>query len=212
MTKVKCVCKNCGKEFYKSEWAIRNGKGKYCNESCRHPKRGIVVKEDHALVLLTQNKSAIIDLGDVSLAKRYIWWAQKKKDNYYACGRPINNKNKRVKLHRVILGLEDNDQILVDHKNRNGLDCRRNNLRLCNNSQNMQNSIPLKGCSSKYKGVSYRKDLKKYTSMICLNGKLMFLGTFIDEIEAAKAYDREALELFGEFARTNFPRENYGVR
>jgi len=210
--KVNHTCKECGKEFEVLLSNIKKGKGKYCSENCRHPKREIIVKEDHALIPLTQNKFAVIDLEDIPLAKKYIWWVQRKKDTYYACGRPINNKNERVKLHRIILGLKKDDGILVDHRDRNGLNCKRNNIRLCNNSQNMQNSIPLDGCSSKYKGASYRKDIKRYVSLICLNGKLMHLGCFKDEIEAAKAYDKKALELFGEFARTNFPRENYGIR
>ena len=86
----------------------------------------------------------------------------------------------------------------VDHKNGDPLDNRRKNLRVCTHRQNCQGRRPNKNCLSKYKGVSWFKG--KWTAMI--NQK--YLGRFDNEINAAKAYDEKAKELYGEYAYINF--------
>jgi len=108
-------------------------------------------------------------------------------------------------MHRVIMKLNFGDKRQVDHINGNGIDNRRNNLRICTQSQNNQNQrtqICLK--SSKYKGVLWHKCCKRWMAQIKLNKKNKYIGLFKNEIDAAHAYDREAKELFGEYAKTNF--------
>ena len=107
-------------------------------------------------------------------------------------------------LHRLILGLKPGDPN-VDHKDGNGLNNLRNNLRLATQSQNCMNRQKTWGIS-KYKGVSWDKDVNKWRSHIAKNGSQICLGRYISEIEAAEAYDKKAIELFGEFARLNFPK------
>ena len=95
----------------------------------------------------------------------------------------------------------------IDHINRNPSDNRIENLRECTQSQNCMNSRKKrKGFSSKYKGVCWYKPSKKWQAVIQLNKKQIYLGRFDTKIEAAKVYDEKAIELFGEFAKLNFPR------
>lgn len=107
-----------------------------------------------------------------------------------------------VKLHRLIMGVTD-PKIKVDHKNHNGLDNRRCNLRVCTTTQNAQNSSPRKNSTSKYLGVSIRKN-GKWVAQIQVNKVKINLGYHVAEDEAAKVYDNAALRYFGEFANLNF--------
>ena len=96
--------------------------------------------------------------------------------------------------------------LFVDHINHDGLDNRKSNLRLCTQRQNNQTQRP-RGKTSKYKGVYWNKRAKKFMASICIDGKKKSLGYFIDEVAAAKSYDKAAKKLFGEFAYLNFPNE-----
>jgi hypothetical protein len=109
--------------------------------------------------------------------------------------------NKTVLMHRVItMALKEQK---IDHINGNGLDNRKENLRLATNRQNSWNSKSTIG-SSKYKGVSWCKQKNKWRTRIYFNGKDIHLGFFVNEKDAAKIYDEIALKYFGEFARINF--------
>lgn len=94
----------------------------------------------------------------------------------------------------------------TDHVNGIGLDNRRENLRPCNQSQNGGNSQKTKrNTVSSYKGVWFDPSRDKWESKIAFNRKTIHLGRFDSEEKAARAYDDKAQELFGEFARLNFP-------
>ena len=96
------------------------------------------------------------------------------------------------------------DGMEVDHINGNGLDNRKANLRLCTRAQNQMNSIKRTGKSSIFKGVSWHKNAWKWRANIKINQKDIHIGYFDTELEAAEAYDIEAIRLFGSFAKTNF--------
>ena len=111
--------------------------------------------------------------------------------------------DKLLSIHRILTNAPDGME--VDHINRDSLDNRKQNLRICTKSQNQMNSGKEQlGRSSHYKGVSLYKRHNKWMSRIKKRRKEYFLGYYENEIDAAKAYDTKAKELFGEFARLNF--------
>ena len=96
---------------------------------------------------------------------------------------------------------------LVDHKNGIRSDNRWANLREVTPSQNHMNRSPRRGTSSRYIGVSKHKQTGKWVAQISVNGKSKGLGYFANEIDAARARDKAAKEIYGEFASLNF-KEN----
>jgi|ERR1041385_281068 hypothetical protein len=94
--------------------------------------------------------------------------------------------------------------LTIDHIDRNFLNCRKNNLRLATNSQNNANKNKISlSTSSKYKGVTWDKAIKKWRAQIMVNKKQNHLGSYSSEKAAAKAYNKAALKYFKEFARLN---------
>lgn len=92
---------------------------------------------------------------------------------------------------------------MPDHIDGDGLNNQRLNLRQSTKSQNNMNTNKGQGYSSKYKGVTWDKARKKWKCGIKINGKQIFIGRFIEEDDAALAYNQKASELFGEFSRLN---------
>jgi hypothetical protein len=107
-------------------------------------------------------------------------------------------------LHRFILGVTD-PKVHVDHIDHNGLNCQRANLRIATNAQNHQNMRLSISSASGYKGVTWHSYAQRWMAQICIAGKRVCLGYFVDPIEAAKVYDAAAIFHFGEFACLNFP-------
>lgn len=108
-----------------------------------------------------------------------------------------------VLLHRKLFGITGDLSVEVDHRNHDGLDNRRENLRVCTKSQNQGNQRKTRG-SSRYKGVAWHKRKGKWRAAIATDGRSRHLGYYVDETEAAMAYDRAALAQWGEFAHVNF--------
>lgn len=161
--------------------------------------------ESTMVIPLSQGKVSEIDDADWDLVKQYRWYAQKHTDgnNWYA----ISTDSKRIKMHRLILGLPAKVP-LVDHKDRNGLNNRRENLRICTPKQNRGNALKSKNNTSGFKGVvlnTTEKRTKPWMAYMKQDNKSKTLGYFLTAEEAARAYDRAAVTHFGEFARLNFP-------
>lgn len=147
---------------------------------------------------------ALVDDCDWDQVKMHRWFLYKGKTTHYA-GTKRNKGN--IYLHRFVLGLDGKD--LIDHKDGNGLNCCRDNLRVCDNSQNACNSVPRNG--KKFKGTTFDKRRSIYNASITKNYKNYYLGSFKEEIDAARAYDNAAREMHGEFARLNFPGQMWAV-
>jgi len=140
-----------------------------------------------------------VDGGDYEEISKYKWYAIRDGRKVYV----ICKKNgKMVSMHRMLM--RSRKGYIVDHKDGNGLNNCRDNLRVCTHRQNHANRGP-SGGASRFVGVYRRRD--KWMASIGYRGKLLYIGTFDDEVEAAKARDRKAYELHGEFAYLNFPED-----
>lgn len=165
-------------------------------------------------ILLTRGKYALVDDEDYEWLNQWKWCAVVScRGIWYAeRGTHRNYTPRSIKMHRVIMGCSHGDGKAIDHIDHNGLNNCRNNLRICTVSQNLQNSRPRKDGSSIYKGVSWLKRDRRWLSHIWMNGKQKYIGSFTDEIKAAKAYDEAAKYYFGEFACPNFNIDQEKVR
>ncbi|KKM72341.1 hypothetical protein LCGC14_1421440, partial [marine sediment metagenome] len=154
---------------------------------------------------LTQGMFAIVDDKNYEWLMQWKWFLHKGRNTNYARRHSrIRGKRGKVYMHRQILNASPG--VLIDHKNDNGLDNREKNLRSCTPSQNIANSIGHKNGSSQFKGVSWSKNKRKWEAFIGYKNKKINLGVYSKEEDAAKAYDKKAKEIYGEFARANYAR------
>lgn len=235
VTMVDLECVRCGAPIHRRKSIetsrIRRGcPGPYCSRSCtfrkddprQHPEPDPV--PGARWLRLTRGKFALVDedLFDQLNQSKWHWTSAGTSAGHAA----KDDDRERVFLHRVVLGVCD-DRVFVDHRDNNGLDCRRSNLRVASRQQNSINrekfvGAPGRKFTSRYKGVidrskhytrEYQRKITKkaidypWIARIRVNKKLIHLGRFATELEAARAYDAAALQHFGEFARPNFPTE-----
>jgi len=156
-------------------------------------------------ILLSQGQFALVDNEDFELIKNFRWYAAQahNKKTWYA--RHSITGGGCILMHRLILKLKKNDKRLIDHKNRNGLDNRRRNLRIASHSLNRYNCKKRADNKSGYVGVNLHKQSGKWRARIGKDNNRKSLGLFIDPTEAAIAYDKEAIKLWKENAILNFP-------
>ncbi len=173
--------------------------------SCMATSVSLLLEYDMKKIPLTQGKFALVDDEDFEELRGYKWHAAKNKYGGFmatrSCICPLVKQIKTIHMHRQIISCPKSKQ--VDHVNHETLDNRRGNLRECTNQQNAMNRIPYKNNSSRYKGV-YKYSEKRWQASIRGNSKKIHLGYFVNELDAAKEYDKAAKELFGEFAFLNF--------
>jgi len=144
------------------------------------------------------NTFALVDDADFEWLNQWKWHPHSTGQLLYV-RRTANGKG--LLMHRLIVG---NSSKKTDHRDRNGLNNQRFNLRTATHAQNMANRKIQRNNKSGYKGVCWSKQAKKWRAQIKINGKGRYLGEYFCLIKAAKAYDEVAKENYGEFARTNF--------
>jgi hypothetical protein len=180
-------------------------RGVLIDDSCGHFYPSSTFKagaEADRRIPLTQGRYAIVNADDYYRLVRFRWHAAFNGTTFYAARL---GKGKTIKMHREIMGAPGH--LVVDHVDRNGLNNRRGNLRLCSAAENGRNTRASARGSSKYKGVHWNKRMRKWTAAIQYEKQVYHLGYFSDEVEAAEAYDKKAREFFGEYAFLNFPPE-----
>lgn len=139
---------------------------------------------------------AVVDASDYEWLSQWNWYAAKKRNGFYAVR--SESRHYPVHMHTVLLAVDEG--FVVDHRDGDGLNNRRSNLRPATNAQNRKNSQPRSDSKSGLKGVSYSKQDGKWIAAITL-----FLGRYDSPEEAARAYDKAAQEFHGDFARLNLP-------
>jgi hypothetical protein len=148
---------------------------------------------------LSNGQFVIVDAADYEWLSQYTW-------TMIAAGYAgRNEKGKLVLMHRQIMNPPKG--MVVDHIDGAILNNRRSNLRICTREQNVRNSAKRRRAASRYKCVGFDKKLGRWFARFRYKSMHLWLGYFDDEAEAARAYDRKAVEYFGEFARLNFPEE-----
>jgi hypothetical protein len=168
------------------------------NANCRRDGNGSI------FVPLTKGYEAVIDEADLEIISQFSWFSCPSSTvNYAKASVPLHLRDrwptKIVAMHQVIMDVKDGRRI--DHKDRNGLNCRRSNLRFATNSQNCANRVWPRSTKTKYRGLAPVG--KRWAARIQLNRKMIHIGVFDTEKDAAIAYNEAAKKLHGEFAVLN---------
>jgi hypothetical protein len=150
----------------------------------------------------SKNEEIIVDDEDYDYLSKFNW------NCYYFYARTFKRPKETNKLvgfcmHNMIMKISSKT-VFVDHINGNTLDNRKENLRLCSPTENCYNKKRSKNNTTGFKGVVYHKRDKKFQATVKFKGKTIYLGYFNTAEEAGEAYDKKALELFGEYSNTNF--------
>jgi|SRR5215475_1210315 len=142
---------------------------------------------------------SLVDDEDFDEQNKHRWSLRLARNglHYAARGKRIDGKAKAFYLHREIL--KPSTGMEVDHRDHNGLNNQRANLRVATKSQNQANQLARKA-TSKYKGVCRVAERSRWDARIMVRGKLIWLGDFKTEKEAVYAYDQAAIQHHGEFA------------
>jgi hypothetical protein len=150
------------------------------------------------ILLADGRRFAIVDEQDYDRLTRHKWSASGNSDNPHA---QRYEAGKLLRMHRQIIDIPPG--YVCDHINHNRLDNRRCNLRPATIPQNAWNALPRSDGVSRYKGVSWDSRSKRWQATICHLGRIIYIGQYLFEEDAAIAYDDMALKLFGEFAALN---------
>lgn len=157
---------------------------------------------------LSQGEFALVDDEDYEKLSKHKWTLLLQKNSRKYAYRQVGKlgvDRRNIRMHRVIMNAAEDTE--VDHRDGNGLNNQKSNLRICSHQNNMRNMNRVVNKSG-YKGVRVHperleKGRRAYQSTIWDGSKSVSLGYYETPLEAATAYNNKALELFGEFARLN---------
>lgn len=148
-------------------------------------------------IALSQYKVTVVDDEDYEYLSQWKWYASCERGRWYAARRNPDTPG-IIKMHRVIMNTPYD--LEVDHKDWNGLNNQKNNLRNCTHAENNQNK---KDTGNGYQGVFKNTNAATFMARIVVNYKPLYLGSFKTQRDAALAYNRAALIYFGSNAKLN---------
>lgn len=166
------------------------------------------IDQSYKIIALTYGMNANVSSSSYDFLSQWNWIAVQpnKKGGWYAARRDSSTgRNRTIFMHDVLLP----NASKVDHISGNTLDNRLENLRPATAAQNAHNRKIPSTNKSGYKGVSWHTRTQNWVAKIYFRNEQFHLGMFTDPVAGARCYDRKAIELFGEFARTNFPVSEY---
>ena len=210
---VECNCENHTR-FITTGQSLKSGHTKTCG--CSNMQRLVQMWENNKKYnkyditgeygvgwTTNTNREFYFDLEDYDKIKNYCWYEGQLSHTYHTIETRINNKI--VRMHQIIYGKN------VDHKNRNTLDNRKENLRYCTTQENSWNSSVRSDNTSGYIGVSWDKENNKWAARIEINKKPKRLGRFMNKEDAIKARLEAEAKYFKEFAPQQHLFEEYGI-
>lgn len=167
---------------------------------CCTPRRRVFQKGATVKQIISSNgKTILVDDTDYPILSQFKWRAQQDHKTFYAVRMgKINGKPACVRMHRQIL---DFPASFVDHANRNGLDNRRQNLRLATNAQNQANAEKHRDSENPSKGVWWNKKRSRWLVRLTVAGKRTHIGYFRELPDAVSAYSKASVDAYGQFAK-----------
>lgn len=202
-----CECSECKKTYSIRGENLRSGntksckctKGKRAGEKQRK-KNNVVYKDDTIVKFISSNTDDIItvDADTYDKISGYCWYVT---NHGYAMTRD-SELHKQILLHRLLVLGKDNlkSDRVVDHANRNPLDCRLCNLRICSLAENSKNVSLSRNNTSGVVGVSYSKQFHKWRAWVSVNGKYKSLGYYSNREQAVEARLKGERKYYGAFA------------
>ena len=205
LSKLEVKCANCGKLFLqRKERVARNTPNNcFCSRACYDEKRKTneyIFKEDYIELIITNSKNnkfiTKIDTEDYEKVKQYHWGVCGKSNRYT---KYVYTKTSKytIDLHRMLTNCHDG--MVVDHINADGLDNRKENLRICTNAENIQNGKVRSNSKTGISGVTFYKGA--YIASITANSIKRHIGRFKTLEEARQAREQAEIKYFGEFRR-----------
>jgi hypothetical protein len=197
---IELECDFCGKLIKKKNRNIFAQKNIFCSKDCqykfkssRFENRNIIILYDDCAGIVIPNKKqgnkiCLIDKEDIEKTKKYNWNVRNNKNTFYCQSTSRNNPT--ILLHRMLMDCPSNK--IIDHINHNGLDNRKENLRICTHLENNRNRIIDKRNKSGYAGV--QKYYNKWQACITVHNEFFYLGLYKEKQDAINARKQAELK------------------